>query len=105
MRIRLTDGREFPLREIADFTIERGVMAINHINGQRVINVEADIADPKESVPDIIADVKAEILPDILNAYPDIHFDFEGQSRENAKTMKAMKSVFPPMLIKKQFKL
>ncbi|OQX96052.1 RND transporter [candidate division KSB1 bacterium 4572_119] len=99
MRIRLSDGREFPLQEIADFTIERGVMAINHINGQRVINIEADITDPKESVPDIIADIKTEILPEILDAYPDIHFDFEGQSRENAKTMKAMKSIFPPMLL------
>jgi multidrug efflux pump subunit AcrB len=99
MRIRLADGSEFPLREIADFTIERGVMSINHINGQRVIKVEADITDPKESVPDIIDDIRAEVLPGIKAAHPDIHFDFEGQSRENAKTMRAMKRVLPPTLI------
>jgi len=99
MRIRLNDGREFPLREIADFTIERGVMSINHINAQRVITVEADIANPKDSVPDILAQIKAEILPPILAEYPDIHFDFEGQSRENAKTMRAMRKVLPPILI------
>jgi len=99
MRIRLNDGREFPLKEIADFTIERGIMSVNHINAQRVITVEADIADPKDSVPDILAQIKAEILPPILMEYPDIHFDFEGQSRENAKTMRAMQKVLPPILI------
>ncbi|MBN2010892.1 efflux RND transporter permease subunit [candidate division KSB1 bacterium] len=99
MRIRLANGREYPLREIADFTIERGIMSVNHINGQRVITVEADVADPKESVPDILADIRSEILPAIIQKYPDIHFDFEGQSRENAKTVRAMKRILPAVLI------
>ena len=99
MRIRLTDGREFPLQEIANFTVERGVMSINHIDAQRVIKVEADIANPMESVPDIIADVRAEIMPDIVRQFPDIRFNFEGQSRENAKTTRAMGNVLPLVLI------
>ncbi len=99
MRIRLSDGREFPLKEIAEFTIQRGVMAINHIDAQRVISVEADVANQKDSVPEIISQIKAEILPDIAKQFPDIHFDFEGQSRENAKTVRAMKRVLPPVLI------
>jgi len=99
MRIRLANGREFPLRVIADFVIERGVMSINHINGQRVIKVEADITNPQESVPDIIEDVSTEIMPGITEQFPDIRFNFEGQSRENEKTMRAMKRVIPVMLI------
>jgi multidrug efflux pump subunit AcrB len=74
-------------------------MSVNHIDGQRVVKVEADIADPKESVPDIIADIQSDILPGIRSQYPDIHFLLEGQSRENLKTMKAMGRVVPPMLI------
>ncbi len=99
MQIRLSDGSEYPLREIADFKIERGVLAINHINAQRVIIVEADIANPKDSVPDILKDIKTEIMPGIIQNYPDIRYDFEGQSRENAKTMRAMDRIFPVMLI------
>ncbi|MBN1999758.1 efflux RND transporter permease subunit [candidate division KSB1 bacterium] len=99
MRIRLADGREFPLREIADFSIQRGIMAINHIDAQRVVKVEADIADPKDSVPDILNKVKTEIMPGIQEKFPDIRFDFEGQSRENAKTIRAMKQVLPVVLI------
>jgi multidrug efflux pump subunit AcrB len=98
MRIR-SGGGEYPLRELADFSIKRGVMAVNHIDAQRVVKVEADITDPKESVPDILADVRADILPEIKARFPDIRFMFEGQSRENEKTMRAIGRVVPPILI------
>ncbi|MCP5104075.1 MAG: efflux RND transporter permease subunit [bacterium] len=99
MRIRLPGGREYPLREIADFSIRRGVMAVNHIDAQRVVTVEADIASKKVSVPDIIADIETDILPGIIKQYPDIRVMLEGQSRENLKTMKSMLRVVPPILI------
>ncbi len=99
MRIRLPGNREYPLREIADFSIRRGVMAVNHIDAQRVVKVEADITNPKESVPDIIADIDADILSGIKQEYPDIHFMLEGQSRENLKTMKAIGRVAPPIVL------
>jgi multidrug efflux pump subunit AcrB len=99
MRIRLPGDREYPLREIADFSIQRGVMAVNHIDAQRVVKVEADIASNKESVPDIIADIRRDILPEIVKQYPDIRFMFEGQSRENLKTMRSIARVIPPILI------
>jgi multidrug efflux pump subunit AcrB len=74
-------------------------MTVNHIDGQRVVNVEADITNPKESVPDTIADIKKDILPGIAARYPDIQFMFEGQSRENLKTMKAIGRIAPPIFI------
>jgi multidrug efflux pump subunit AcrB len=99
MRIRFPGNREYPLGEIADFSIQRGVMTVNHIDAQRVVSVEADITDPKESVPDVISDIKKDILPDIARRFPDIQFLFEGQSRENLKTMRAIGRVVPPILI------
>ena len=99
MRIRQTGGKSYPLREIADFSIQRGVMSVNHIDAQRVIQVEADIANNKESVPTILAEIQADILPEIKARFPDIQFLMEGQSRENAKTMRAIDRVVPPILI------
>jgi len=99
MRIRQTGGQSYPLREIADFSIQRGVMTVNHIDAQRVVQVEADITDPKESVPAILSDIQAHILPDIKIQYPDIQFLMEGQSRENAKTVRAIMRIVPPILI------
>jgi multidrug efflux pump subunit AcrB len=95
LRIRLNDGRAFPLREVADFSIERGVSAINHIDAQRVIEVDADIVSAKESVTDIVADVRANVMPAIVAAHPDVTFDFEGQSRESGKTGGSIQSVIP----------
>lgn len=98
LRIRLSDGRAFPLKEIADFSIERGVSSVNHIDAQRVVEVEADIVSAKESVTDIIADIRANIMPTVVEAYPDVSFDFEGQSRESSKTGGSIQRVIPVIL-------
>ena len=99
MRIRLTGGREIPLSEIADISVERGILAINHIDGQRIIKVEADITRQDESVPDIIANVKKNILPELKQKYPDVTWNFEGESRESAKTMGSVSTFGPPFIM------
>ena len=99
MRIRLPDGRAYPLEEIADFQVERGTIVVNHIDGQRVISVEADLASAKDTVPDILADIEADIMPGIIEASPEVRYSFEGQSYENQKTMKSIGRVVPPILI------
>jgi multidrug efflux pump subunit AcrB len=74
-------------------------MSVNHIDGQRVVKVEADITNPRDSVIDILGDIKREILPQVKQEFPDIRFLFEGQSRSNERTMSAVGRVVPPMLI------
>ncbi|MCG8343586.1 MAG: efflux RND transporter permease subunit [Chlorobiales bacterium] len=98
MDIRLPDGRAFPLGTIADVRIERGVSTVNHIDAQRVVKIEADITDSKESVPDLLERIDLQIMPGILKAFPDVSYDFEGQSRESDKTTASMKNVFPVVL-------
>lgn len=100
MRIRLADGREIPLHEVATYEVERGVVAINHLDGKREIRIEADLANPdKESVPDILANVEEVILPPILAKYPSISYTFEGQSRQQAKVFNSVKKVVPIILL------
>ena len=98
MDIRLPDGRAFPLGTIADVRIERGVSTVNHIDAQRVVKIEADITDSKESVPDLLERIDLQIMPGILKAFPDVSYDYEGQSRESDKTTASMKNVFPVVL-------
>jgi multidrug efflux pump subunit AcrB len=99
MRIRTSDGGAYPLGEIADLSIERGIMSINHIDGQRVINVVADVSSEKASVPDILADIAANIMPAVKERFPEVRYSFEGESYENKKTMDAMTRVVPSILI------
>jgi len=98
MRIRLADGRAIPLTELADISIRRGVSSVNHIDGQRVVKVEADIANSKESVPDLLKGIEAGVLSSLTGQYPDVSYDFEGQSRESGKTTGSMQKVFPMLL-------
>ncbi len=99
MRVRTPDGRSYPLDELASFTIERGVMAINHTDGQREILVEADVASAKTSVTDLIANIGAEVLPPILARHPGVRYGFEGQVREQAKSARSMQTVMPVVLL------
>ena len=99
MRIRLANGNEYPLGELADFTIERGVMSIYHMDAQRVIKVEADIAHSRVSVPAVLSKITEDIMPKIRQEFPDVTFTFDGESRENAKTMAAFAKIVPPTLI------
>lgn len=95
MRIRFDDGREFPLSEIADFSIERGVIAINHISGKRGITIDASLATTAASSQAINANIQSSVLPNILARYPTVTTSVEGQARENARSFDSMALVFP----------
>ncbi|NEX13927.1 MAG: RND transporter [Prosthecochloris sp.] len=98
MEIRFPDGRSYPLGSIADVEIQRGVSSVNHINAQRVVKIEADIVSTSESVPELLEYIASQIMPGLLDTFPDVSYDFEGQSRESDKTTSSMKRVFPVVL-------
>jgi len=99
MRIRTSDGSEFPLSEIAAYTIERGTIEISHLNAQREIKVEADIGDPTVSASDINSELQASILPVILERHPTVRASFDGQNREAQKTQKSAAVAMPVIFI------
>ncbi|WP_116109300.1 efflux RND transporter permease subunit [Lewinella sp. IMCC34191] len=95
MRVRLPDGGEYPVSEIVNLEPQRGVIAINHTNGQREIKVEADIATNAVSVTDINATVSDEIIPAVLANYPGVTTVPDGQVRDQMKTSASLKIVLP----------
>ncbi len=99
MRIRFPDGRSFPLREIADLDMTRGTIAIYHLDGQREIKLEADVAQDNVSVTDLNETLRSTIVPQILVNYPTVSASFEGQNREQMKTARSAKVVLPVMLL------
>jgi multidrug efflux pump subunit AcrB len=93
MRVRFLDGREFPLSEIADLEVSRGVIGINHIDGKREIKIEADVANDEVSVSDITTSMKTEIIPNVLKNYPTVSALYEGQNREQEKSVSSIQTV------------
>jgi len=98
MRILTPSGARVPLSEIAFYEIERGEIAINHIDGKREIKVEADMVNRKESAIEAIADIRENIFPDIQSKYPSVSALYEGQNREASKTQKSAAKVIPIVL-------
>ncbi len=98
MRIRLPSGSEYPLSEIARLDPQRGVIAINHVDGRREVKVEADISNSSASVTDINAQVTDEILPRVLERYPGVSTVADGQVRNQQKTSSSLAIVGPVVL-------
>ncbi len=88
-----------PFSEIASYTIERGEVAINHLEGKREIRVEADQKNVKDSATELLASVQENIMPDILAKYPSIEALYEGQNREASQIGGAMQSVLPGIFL------
>ncbi|MEM0998099.1 MAG: efflux RND transporter permease subunit [Bacteroidota bacterium] len=85
MRIKTATGQSYPFPEIADYTIERGIVTINHYNGMRELRVEADVADPDIPVSPLLAEIKADVVPRVLEQHPGIRVEYRGQEKENSR--------------------
>ncbi|MFT6939636.1 MAG: multidrug efflux pump subunit AcrB, partial [Cyclobacteriaceae bacterium] len=95
MKITAPDGSRVPFKEIANYTIKRGEIAINHLDGRREVQISSDLSDPKESAPDILNDLKENVIPPILDKYPSVSPLYDGQKREQNKLVQSAGAVIP----------
>ncbi|WP_297761223.1 efflux RND transporter permease subunit [uncultured Muriicola sp.] len=94
MRIVAPNGSRVPLKEIANYTIERGEVAINHLDGQREIQISADLKDAQTtSATDVMTEIRTEIMPEIQSRYPTVSASYEGQNREAGKLIGSLQFV------------
>lgn len=93
MWINTPTGSKVPFSEIASYEIERGVIAINHLNGKREIQVTADLKNPSESATLALADIQQNTMPELFAKYPTISASYEGQNRDATKTQVSLKKV------------
>jgi len=90
MKIKTPSGL-YPLSEIATYHLERGPVAIKRFNGSREIRVEAETIDPLASVPEILQQIEAEIMPELQAQFSGVRYVYQGQqkfSREVGTTAK-----------------
>ncbi len=99
MKVKMADGAEYPLTELADYDIGRGVIAINHFNGKREVRITADLASKTQSLPDVLEKISADVMPPLLSKYPGLDFTYEGQSSRGAREFGSLLQVGPIILI------
>ncbi|MDT0645779.1 efflux RND transporter permease subunit [Zunongwangia sp. F260] len=98
MRILTPSGDRVPFDEIANYEIIRGTESISHLEGLREIRVSADMEDPNGSSTEILADIRENVMPEILANYSSLTVSYEGQNREADKLSSSAKAVLPIIL-------
>jgi multidrug efflux pump subunit AcrB len=81
MKIKTPQG-EYPLSELATYTISRGPVSIQHYNGSREVRVEAELVNPYEPVPPILNQISRDIIPRLKVRFPGINVLHQGQQRD-----------------------
>ncbi|WP_299529801.1 efflux RND transporter permease subunit [Ulvibacterium sp.] len=97
IQIAAQNGR-IPLSEIATYTIERGEVAINHLDGIREITVAADLANPKASASEIMQDLTIRVAGIVSEKYPGVKVSAEGQNREVNKISISALNTLPALI-------
>jgi len=95
MRIRTSDGAEYPFSELAEYTVKRSVSHINHLNRRREITVEAALADEETPLLPILQEFQQTVVPRVISQVDGIKASYEGQSREQGKVMRSVGRTFP----------
>ena len=100
MKIKMPNGAQYPLTELAQFDINRGIVSIKHFNGARSVLVSAELANNKVTLPPILEKISNDIMPPLLNKYSGLEFSYEGQSRGSQRqTASFMNTLVPVVLL------
>ncbi len=86
----MADGSQLPLGTVATLDFQRNYVRIQRIDGLRTISVYGDVDNSKVSSASIISQFQTEQAPKLKIKYPGLRFDFEGQSKDSAKTAASM---------------
>jgi len=93
MRIRTVAG-EFPLRELANYDIERGPVSIKHYNGKREIRIDADLQDLYAPVPPILEKISQTVIPELEHKYSGVTIQYQGQQKDSKEAGQQMAKYF-----------
>ena len=80
--IKTSQGAELPLSEVAEISVVQGVNSIRRENGNRTINVWANV-DADQAEPFKLAkDIRDNFIPELLAKYPRVNSEVSGSIQE-----------------------
>jgi multidrug efflux pump subunit AcrB len=90
MRIRTPAGGEVPFYSVARAELGRGFASIKRSDRQRVIDVIADLELGVANGNTIMADLRANFLPQLIADHPGLRYRLGGEQREQAKMVRGL---------------
>ena len=94
LRIRTRDGREIPLNQVADIEMKRGYSTIQRVDRKRIITVISDINEDIANAREIVEDLKMNYLDTLVNRFPGVTYDLEGQAKRTKESIDSLKLGF-----------
>ena len=91
MRVRRADGGVAPIGEVAELSRAERLGAIRRVDGGRAVTVHASVDPDIASAGAVLADVRARVLPDFEERFPDLRFEVAGLAGDQAETLAALR--------------
>lgn len=94
MHVRTPEGDAIPFNTAGRATLDRGYASIKRVDRRRAINVTADVDEARANANEILASVESRFLPELQSRYPGIRIDYEGEQREQQRTLTELRNGF-----------
>jgi len=86
-------GGDVPLRQVAEVSRSRAYTSIERRDGRRTVEVTADV-EPRKATSQVLANLKANALPQLTRDYPGLTYGFEGQQADMRESMASLLGSF-----------
>lgn len=94
MHIRLGDGTEIPIKQVADLSITTGPAEIRRVDRKRIIGVTAEVDETRAVAGQVMKDLKARFLDKVSSRYPGVHWEKAGSQKDQDDLIRAMEIGF-----------
>jgi multidrug efflux pump subunit AcrB len=84
LMVRTPAGAEIPLREAAEVVRGTSYTTIIRTDGRRVLSVTADVEAGVANASKVVASVRKEVCPRLLEAYPGLRFELDGEQEDHS---------------------
>ncbi len=99
IRVRLDDGVERPITELAEMDVVRSYSEINRIDQARSITISSDLDEKVANAAEVVADLQAGFLPELMKEFPALRVRWEGQQEQRAESLGSLFFGFSVALI------
>ncbi len=90
MRIRTPDGSEVPFATVAEAQLGRGFSTIRRSDSRRVVNVVADVDRTRITANEVLADLRAGPIQEIMAPHPRVSYSLEGQQADQSESINSL---------------
>jgi multidrug efflux pump subunit AcrB len=87
LRFRAPDGVAVPFTTAARAELSRGPASIQRVDRRRVLAVTADVDPAEGNANEILADLRAGPLPELMADFPGVRYSLEGEQQEQRETL------------------